>query len=220
MSVPGILYNIGLNLLGTSQSEAHSSIKQGKQDFEQLLEAVQKGDVSAAQQALSALQQVQAGVQGNQATAAVATDSSAANSSSALSGASPLATDFASLGTALKSGSLTSAQDAYAKLQEDLKATHRDSRQYGSLGRAAEVYSVLQQLGVTGSGDAAGSGAGSFVSAIDTVNGDVGALKQAVQSGNQSLSQDAMTRLLHDLRSSSLLGRQAVPAAATTQATA
>jgi hypothetical protein len=213
MSIPGILFNSGLGLLGgTNQTEARGTVKQGKQDFEQLLDAMQKGDLAAAQQALAGLQQVQAAAQQNNLPDTTA--SSTTTGSTATPAASdPLATDFSALGAALKSGSLSGAQDAFAKLQQDFQTLHQQSRPYGSLDHAAEVYSMLQQLAATGASDSATSSLNAFVTTADKVNGDVGALKQALQSNNQPLSQEVMTRLLHDLRASSLLGRQQVPIA-------
>lgn len=212
MSIPGILFNAGLGLLGgANQTEARSTAKQGKQDFEQLLDAMQKGDLAAAQQALAGLQQVQAAAQQNNLPDTTASNTTGSTATPAAS--DPLATDFSALGAALKSGSLSGAQDAFAKLQQDFQTLHQQSRPYGSLDHAAEVYSMLQQLAATGASDSATSSLNAFVSTADKVNGDVGALKQALQSNNQPLSQEVMTRLLHDLRASSLLGRQQVPIA-------
>jgi hypothetical protein len=223
MSVPGILLNVGLGLLGAHQAETRSSVnsvKEGKQDFEQLLESIQKGDLAAAQQALSGLQQAQAAVQGNQPAAATGNASNAA----ATTASSPLAKDFAALGSALNSGSLSGAQDAFAKLQQDFETLRQKGSPYGSSGHAAEVYSMLQQLEAAGLGGSATETAStrinSFVSTMDKVNGDFGAFKQALQSGNQPLSQDALTRLLQDLRASSLLGRSSATTATTVSATA
>ncbi len=214
MSVPGILYNIGLGLAGTNQPEARNTLKQGKQDFEQLLDAIQKGDLGAAQQALSGLQQLQPGLRaGAQDAVAPAADSGAT-----ANGAQHLATDFATLGASLRSGNLDGAQDAFAKLQQDFRSLRQQSSQYGSLGRAAEVHAVLQQLGVTGS---AAANVSSFVGTLDKIKGDAGALQQALQSGNQSLSQDALARLLQDLHaSSSLPGRNAAASGAALPASA
>ena len=212
MSIPGILFNAGLGLLGgANQTEARSTAKQGKQDFEQLLDAMQKGDLAAAQQALAGLQQVQAAAQQNNLPDTTASNTTGSTATPAAS--DPLATDFSALGAALKSGSLSGAQDAFAKLQQDFQTLHQQSRPYGSLDHAAEVYSMLQQLAATGASDSATSSLNAFVTTADKVNGDVGALKQALQSNNQPLSQEVMTRLLHDLRASSLLGRQQVPIA-------
>ncbi|MBI4742258.1 MAG: hypothetical protein HY777_12090 [Betaproteobacteria bacterium] len=217
MSVPGILYNIGLGLAGTNQSETRHTLKQGKQDFEQLLDAIQKGDLGAAQQALSGLQQLQPGLRaGAQEAVAPAADSGAT-----ANGAQPLATDFATLGASLRSGNLDGAQDAFAKLQQDFRSLHQQNSQYGSLGRAAEVHAVLQQLGVTGPTGSAAANVSSFVSTLDKIKGDAGALQQALQSGNPSLSQDALARLLQDLHASSgLPGRNATASGAALLASA
>jgi hypothetical protein len=135
-----------------------------------------------------------------------------------------LAKDFAALGSALNSGSLSGAQDAFAKLQQDFETLRQKGSPYGSSGHAAEVYSMLQQLEAAGLGGSATETAStrinSFVSTMDKVNGDFGAFKQALQSGNQPLSQDALTRLLQDLRASSLLGRSSATTATTVSATA
>jgi hypothetical protein len=137
-----------------------------------------------------------------------------------VTGTSPLPTDFSALGAALKSGSLTGAQDAYAKLQQDLQALRQQNSEFGSLDRAAQVYSVLQQLDTSGATGSASANVASIVSTLDKVSGDLGALKQALQSGNQSLSQDAVNKLLQDLRSSSLLGRNQIAAGAEALTTA
>ena len=212
MSVPGILFNVGLGLLGTNQTEARSTSKQGKQDFEQLLEAMQKGDLAAAQQALSGIQQAQATVQGNTPVSTTSTD--------AASAAAPLATDFSVLGSALKSGNLTAAQEAFAKLQQDFLSLRPQGSSYGSLDHAAEIYAMLQRFGATGAGGPTTGSVNAFLSTMDKVNGEVGTLKQALQAGDQSLSQDTLARLLQDLRASSLLGRPQAPAASALLASA
>jgi hypothetical protein len=216
MSVPGILLNVGLGLLGTNQTEARSTNKQGKPDFEQLLEAMQKGDLAAAQQALLGLQQKQATVQGNAPVSTAGT----ADSTATPSATAPLPTDFSALGSALKSGNLTGAQEAFAKLQQDFLSLRQQSSPYGSLDHAAEVYSILQQFAATGASNPTTGSVNAFLSTIDKVNGEVAALKQALQAGDQSLSQDALARLLQDLRASSLLGRPQAPAASVLLASA
>lgn len=204
MSIPGILYNIGLGLAGSNQTEARNTIKQGKQDFEQLLESIQKGDLAGAQQALSGLQQLPASLQNNLSPSAA----NAADSTATIGRAGPLATDFAALGSSLRNGNLTGAQDAYAKLQQDVQSLRQQGNEFGSLGRAAQVQAVLQQLGVSGATEPVSTRVDAFVSTLDKIKGDAGTLQQALQSGNASLSQEALTRLLQDLRASSLLGRE------------
>lgn len=208
MSIPGILFNIGVGLAGSNQTEARNTIKQGKQDFEQLLEALRKGDLTGAQQVLSGLQQLQAGLQNSPPPSAANAAATVADSTATVGRAGPLATDFAALGSSLKSGNLAGAQDAYAKLQQDVQSLRQQGNEFGSLGRAAQVQAVLQQLGVSGAMEPVSTRVDAFVSTLDKIKGDAGTLQQALQSGNASLSQEALTRLLQDLRASSLLGRE------------
>lgn len=138
MSVPGILYNIGLGLIGSSLSDTRSSVKQGGENFEQLLKSLQSSDPSAAQQAIGALQQVQAGIQG---------DAAAAN---------PLSADLAALGAALDADSLAGAKEAFGKLQQDFQSLPNPGGGYGSVDRAAEIHAMLQQMGASASSVATG----------------------------------------------------------------
>lgn len=147
MSVPGILYNIGLGLIGSSLSDTRSSVKQGGEDFEQLLKSLQSSDPSAAQQAIAALQQVQAGVQGNAAAA------------------NPLSADLAALGAALDTDSLTGAKEAFARLQRDFQLLPKPGGEYGSVDYAAQMHAMLQQLG---------AGASSLASGVQAVGGRSG----------------------------------------------
>ncbi|MGH7619182.1 MAG: hypothetical protein ACREPM_18325 [Gemmatimonadaceae bacterium] len=79
---------------------------QFQSDFASLLSAVKSGDMSAAQQALSA-------VQNDQST------SSATYSSQATQGKGPLSSDIQSLFQAVQSGNSSAAQQALTQLQTD-----------------------------------------------------------------------------------------------------
>ncbi len=87
-------------------SSAQSSQGSGNarwQEFTELSNALQSGDLSEAQQAYSDLQQT------------------GGLPSSAASSDSPAAADFAALGKALASGNLSQAQSAFSQLQSDIK---------------------------------------------------------------------------------------------------
>jgi len=91
-----------------------SSVKnQWKQDFKQLASALQSGNLSGAQKAYSALQQLQ---QSNQS------GGQSSNGQAASSSNNPIQNDFAALGQALSSGDLSGAQTAFSQLQTDMQA--------------------------------------------------------------------------------------------------
>ena len=82
----------------TSVSQQWQSLLQRREDFSELAQALQDGDLAGAQRAYAALQGLQ--------------------QKSAASG-SPAQTDFASLGAALGAGNLSQAQSDFAQLKND-----------------------------------------------------------------------------------------------------
>jgi len=76
------------------------------QDFKKLSSSLQAGDMAAAQQAYSAMQQL--------------LPNQSQSGQPATSGASPIGSDFKALGQALQSGDLSSAQIAFSQLKTDL----------------------------------------------------------------------------------------------------
>src|SRR5579871_1411377 len=97
MTISGISNNVIYQpISGTDVSS------QKKSDFQQLVTAVQSGNLQQAQQAFTAISQ-----------------NAPANSSSQTSQAS---SDFQAIGKALQSGDVSGAQKALSNLQQDLKA--------------------------------------------------------------------------------------------------
>lgn len=87
--------------------------KQGFADFKALSEALNSGDISAATQAFSAMQQdLQNAPQ-------------SANGKSPMDSNSQLGKDFQAIGDALKSGDVSTAKQAFATLKQDLLAARR-----------------------------------------------------------------------------------------------
>jgi hypothetical protein len=82
------------------------------QDFKAIGSALQSGNLSTAQSALTAFQQA---LQGSSQTSTTQPFGSNTQAN----------TDFQSLVSALKSGDLSSAQKAFASLQTDLTSTHK-----------------------------------------------------------------------------------------------
>lgn len=104
--------SISFSSLGSPYSSRQNNAANRKNDFQALASALNSGDLSGAQNAFAALQKdlppgQQAGATGGQ------NDNSKNN---------PVATDFQNLSQALSSGDLSSAQSAFAKLQQDMQA--------------------------------------------------------------------------------------------------
>ena len=100
------------------QTDWRSLVNQFKQDFKQLASSLQSGDLSGAQKAYAALQQL---LQSNQS------GGPSSNAQQASSTNNPIQNDFAALGSALQSGDLSSAQSAFSQLQTDMKAAASNS---------------------------------------------------------------------------------------------
>ena len=90
--------------------------QQRRQDFSQLAQALQSGDLTGAQKAFADLQSLQQSQSGT-------------NSNSA---GSPIQSDFVALGQALSSGDLSQAQSDFTQLQNDIKSAFQN--QAGSRG--------------------------------------------------------------------------------------
>ena len=93
-----------------------NTVQQRKQDFNQLAQALQAGDLAGAQQAYANLETL---LPQNQTTN---------------SNANPIQNDFASLGKALASGNLNQAQSDFSQLQTDLKSAYQNAGAQGISG--------------------------------------------------------------------------------------
>jgi hypothetical protein len=100
------------DIFQTYPTSGQNKFKEIRQDFKELGSALQAGDLSGAQKAFAALQQLlPSSSSGN------LTQNGQQNSSG-----NPFATDLSGVGEALQSGDLKKAQDAFAKLQLDMQA--------------------------------------------------------------------------------------------------
>ncbi|MDR3395822.1 MAG: hypothetical protein P4L70_12525 [Parasulfuritortus sp.] len=100
-----------------SQGTKSSTLYKAQQDFNALFQAMTNNDISGAQQAYAAIQQLQP---------------SASNTQASATQSDPLTTvksDWTSLGQALQSGSLTSAQQAFTQLGQDALAAQQARHQ-------------------------------------------------------------------------------------------
>jgi hypothetical protein len=189
----GVIMNV--TSVGLDQSIASSSgrsaIRQAHQDFDQLFQSLQSGNLGAAQQAYSNFQQVQAGLASSTATQA--------NTIAATSTASPVVSDWSALGQALQSESLSSAQDAFGKLQADAQTAWQSHLQQETQN-AQSVYALMQSAqsaAATLSATAIGA-----PSAGGSVQNDLSALTKALQTGDTSAAQSLLAQLEQDLQAS------------------
>ncbi len=108
MTVSGISTGTDLN----QTSSAQTKFKQVKYDYQLLGQALQSGDLNAAQQAFAALQQL------------IPNLSSGSQAQNGQQGSSqnPLLGDLNAIGKALQSGDLSAAKSAFAKLQQDVQS--------------------------------------------------------------------------------------------------
>jgi len=108
-------------------SNALNPFQQRRQDFQALKQALSSGDLSGAQSAFSALQQLVQTQSGGTTGAAGAANSPAPGVSATSGTSSPLASDWTALSTALTSGDLKGAQTAFSQLQSDFRASFQSA---------------------------------------------------------------------------------------------
>lgn len=139
MSVSGI----SSNLFGFNGTTVESKARQIQQEFQQLGEDLQSGNLSAAQSDFATLQQL---VPQNNTTQTSTTSSSQSSN--------PLAQAFQQLGQDLQAGNLSAAQQDFANIQQDIQnqsgqvQTHGHHHHHGGGGNEQNSISQLfQQLG-------------------------------------------------------------------------
>ncbi|HYA14298.1 MAG TPA: hypothetical protein VEF33_08160 [Syntrophales bacterium] len=111
MIVSGINSNTNVYQANTQ----HTKFRQIKDNFQQLDQALQAGNLNGAQQAFAALQQLMPDL---------SLDNKIQNGQTSI-GHGLFKTDFNAIGLALKSGDLTGAKAAFAKLQQDIQSVHK-----------------------------------------------------------------------------------------------
>jgi outer membrane protein assembly factor BamD (BamD/ComL family) len=153
---------------------AQNRVQQFQQDFEQLGQDLQSGNLTAAQTDFTDIQQLEP------------TDSSSTSSTSTAttSSDSSISQAFNQLSQDLKSGNLTAAQQDYSTIQQDLE----------SMGTQATQGHHHHHHHATDSSDSSSSSSGS-TSPADLLN----ELGQALQSGNLTSAQQAYSTLQTDL---------------------
>lgn len=132
MSVSGVSSS---SLFDFNSPSVQNRIRQFRQEFQQLGQDLQSGNLSAAQTDFAALQQ--SGPQ--------------TNSTSSTQSSNPLVQDFKQLSQDLQSGNLTPAQQEYTKIRQDFQSqaqsAHGHHHHGGGGGGASAISQLLQQLG-------------------------------------------------------------------------
>lgn len=139
MSVSGI----SSSLFELSNPTVQSKQQQVQQEFQQLGEDLESGNLSAAQSDFTTLQQLVP--QSNSTSSPTSTSSSTGNN--------PLAQAFNQLGQDLQSGNLTAAQQDFANIQQDIQNQasqtqgHGHHHHHGSGDETNSISQLFQQLG-------------------------------------------------------------------------
>jgi hypothetical protein len=177
--------------VGSEQIAAAPSLRQPAHkvhdDFDQLFQALQSGNLPAAQQAYSSLAQL---------IPATGTAASSAAAPAALTTSAAVASDWSALGQALNASNATSAQVTFGQLQQDASAAWQAHRQQ-ELQNAQSVYALLQSASL----GAAANSTPAVASPGGTVGNDLGALQAALQSGDTANAQKVLAQLEQDLQS-------------------
>ena len=170
-----------------STNRSNSLKQQSQQDFNSLAEALQSGDLSGAQNAFASLMQLipnsSSSINSQTQSAATASTSNSSN------GTSTVKSDFSVLGQALQSGDLTSAQNDFSKLMQDMQ----------SIGGGHHHHHHHKTS--TNSQDTTNASATGSTTGTNSVTTDLAALGQALQSGDLKSAGNAYSQLTQDLRS-------------------
>jgi outer membrane protein assembly factor BamD (BamD/ComL family) len=143
MSLSGITASSLFNY-ENQNTQSQNKLQQFQQEFQQLGEDLQSGNLSAAQTDFATLQQM-----------APQQSSSTSNSST-----NPLQQAFQQLGQDLQSGNVSAAQQDYANIQQDFQnmAEHAHGHHHHGGGEMSQISQTFQQLGqALQSGDLSGA---------------------------------------------------------------
>jgi outer membrane protein assembly factor BamD (BamD/ComL family) len=107
--------------VATPPDPTQTPAQQVRQDYAQLVGALQSGNLTGAQSAFTALEQALQTQTGTNAT------SNTSSSTTSTGGSDPIANDLNALGQALSSGNLTQAQSAFSQLQSDIRSAQQSA---------------------------------------------------------------------------------------------
>jgi len=175
MSASAIFSSSFLNYDNQTIQSNQSRMQQFQQEFQQLGQDLQSGNLSAAQQDFATLQQL--GPQGSSA-------SSSAQSSN------PIAQEFNQLAQDLQSGNLSSAQQDYSNIQQDFQNQaeqvqgHHHHHHGGGGNEGSAISQLFNQLGQA-------LQSGSLSAAQQAYNSLLQDFQQFGQTGGQASTQQS-----------------------------
>jgi hypothetical protein len=158
MSIAGILSSSLFN----SNSQAISPQQQFQKEFQQLGQALQSGNLSAAQTDFATLQ-----------------NSPSTGSTASTSASNPVAQAFSQLGKDLQSGNISAAQQDFSNIQQDTQSQstqaqgHHHHHHHGGGGGSGEQSNISQEFALLGQ---------------DLQSGNVSAAQQAYSAVQQSFA--------------------------------
>jgi outer membrane protein assembly factor BamD (BamD/ComL family) len=183
MSITGIASNILSSLYGAQSPQ--NQFQQVQNEFQQLGQALQSGNLSQAQSDFATLSQNVPGLGGSTASASTAAASTTPTTNAA--NTNPIAQAFAQLGQDLQSGNLTAAQQDYATIQQDVQQ---------NAGQQVGGHHHHHHHGGSSQNSSSTSSSSSQANPIDQAFSQ---LAQTLQSGNLSGAQSAFAALQNDL---------------------
>ena len=175
------------------QGSWHNTIKQGRQDFDQLFQSIQSGNMAGAQQAYAALDALRSG-----APPAGDPSASAGLATGGRNAVSGISSDQAMHGQALQSGNVDSAKGALSALEQDAaaiaKSRHEQERQ-----NAESVYALIssvQASAANGTPNLPGAGQAAVI------QDDLNHIGQALQTRDTASAEKLLAKLEQDLLAS------------------
>ena len=176
MSVSGISSSSFYDYNQTVQNQQ----QQFRQEFQQLGQDLQSGNLSAAQSDFATLT-------GSQTSATSSSSTSSTSSTSSSQSNSPIAQAFNQLSQDLQSGNLSAAQQDYANIQQDFQSQATQGHHHHHHHHS--------------SGDSGDSGnSSSSTSGTDSISQLLNQLGQDLQSGNLTTAQQTYSTLQQDFQ--------------------
>ncbi len=130
-------------------SNSQINFKKFEQEFEQLGQDLQSGNLTAAEQDFVTLQGMLPGSSSAQSTAAASTASTSTSSTGTATSStqSTIEQEFNQLGQDLQSGNLTAASQDYAQLQQDFQTAGAEHHHHHHHQGGNQISQLLNQLG-------------------------------------------------------------------------
>lgn len=176
MSVAGI----SSNLFDYDSQNTQTQMQQIQQEFQQLGEDLQSGNLSSAQSDFATLSQMASSL------ISASTSTSATSSSTSSAASNPIAKEFAQLGQDLQSGNLSAAQQDFSTIQQSMQnaaAAHGHHHHHG--GGSSQNNPISQMFNQLGQDLQSGN--------LSAAQQDFSSLQQLFQQAGQGSSASSST---------------------------